>query len=215
MLRYWLHSLISIDSSIAQICCACMSFKVVVVVGVVSVVVVVVVVSPLVVFPTLLVQTFDVLEFWFFRQWQAMWPCKQHLKHLPSLANWVHSLGVSFLKFVVVVVASMSIRTMWELELVQCAAHCWFCLDETRLKSCDLCWLCCCAPVSLTLYFYFALVTSVCATTFHLSIMWGILSLSRASLWMPLLRPSQNCTITPSVLRAHPAARASHSKVAM
>ena len=49
-----------------------MSFKVVVVVGVVSVVVVVVVVSPLVVFPTLLVQTFDVLEFWFFRQWQAM-----------------------------------------------------------------------------------------------------------------------------------------------
>ena len=77
------------------------------------------------------------------------------------------------------------------------------------------CWLCRCAPVSPTLYFSLALETSVHAAAFHLSMVWGILSLSRALLWIPWLRPSLNCMIVPSVLRAQPAARVSHSKVVM
>ena len=60
----------------------------------------------------------------FFGQLHAMWPGSWHLKHLPSLANWVRSSGVSFLKLEVVVV-STSIGTMLGFELVWFDVRCW------------------------------------------------------------------------------------------
>ena len=61
----------------------------------------------------------------FFGQLRAMWPCNRHLKHLPSLANWVRSSGVSFLKLEVVV-ASTSLGTMLGFELGWFGVRCWF-----------------------------------------------------------------------------------------
>ena len=89
------------DSSSMRICCALVSFGVVVVVVGLSVVVSL---------------TFVEVLFVFLGQLRATWPCKRHRKHHPSFASCVRSSGVSFLKLVVVV-ASMSMGTMLGLGL--------------------------------------------------------------------------------------------------
>ena len=145
--------------------------------------------------------------FLFFGHLCAMWPCRWHLKQWPSFPSCVHSSRVRCLKGVALA-ASMSIGTMLEFNklVLGCGwvgrvwefpkSHgTWVLLivvATLRVKKSGIVFLLCSGNFSL-------------CCCFHLSMVHGIVSLSRALLWIILFRPFQNLSMVPSAARAHPA----------